>query len=43
VNASDGWDAVCVVGAATGLAALALWTAAELRSRTPVAARQPAP
>jgi predicted MFS family arabinose efflux permease len=43
VYASDGWDAVCVVGAATGLAALALWTAAELRSRTPVAARQPAP
>jgi predicted MFS family arabinose efflux permease len=43
VYASDGWDGVCVVGAATGLAALALWAAAELRSRTLVAARQPAP
>ena len=36
VYASDGWDGVCVVGAATGLAALALWAAAELRSRSPV-------
>jgi predicted MFS family arabinose efflux permease len=43
VYASDGWGGVCVVGAATGLAALALWTAAELRSRTPIAARQPTP
>jgi predicted MFS family arabinose efflux permease len=43
VYASDGWEGVCVVGAATGLAALALWAAAEPRSRTPVAARQPAP
>jgi MFS family permease len=41
--ASDGWGGVCVAGVATGLAALALWAAAELRSRTPVAARQPAP
>jgi predicted MFS family arabinose efflux permease len=31
--ASDGWEGVCVVGAATGLAALALWAAVELRSR----------
>jgi predicted MFS family arabinose efflux permease len=31
---SDGWAGVCVVGAATGLAALALWAAAELRART---------
>ena len=43
VYASDGWGGVCAVGAATGLAALALWAAAELRSRSPVAARQPAP
>ena len=43
VYAADGWDGVCVVGAATGVAALALWTAAELRSRLPLAARQPAP
>jgi predicted MFS family arabinose efflux permease len=31
---SDGWDGVCVVGATTGLLALLLWAAAELRSRT---------
>jgi predicted MFS family arabinose efflux permease len=43
VYASNGWDGVCVVGAATGLAALALWAASELHSRAPVAARQPAP
>jgi predicted MFS family arabinose efflux permease len=41
--ASEGWGGVCVAGAATGLAALALWAAAELRSRSPVTARQPAP
>ncbi len=41
--ASDGWDGVCAAGIATGLAALALWAAAELRSRFPLAARQPAP
>ena len=40
---SDGWDGVCAAGIATGLAALALWAAAELRSRSPLAARQPAP
>ena len=40
---SDGWDGVCAAGIATGLAALALWAAAELRSRFPLAARQPAP
>jgi len=43
VYSSDGWGGVCVVGAATGLAALALWTAAELRSRLPATAGQPAP
>jgi predicted MFS family arabinose efflux permease len=43
VYSSDGWAGVCVVGAATGLAALALWAAAELRSRLPIPARQPAP
>jgi predicted MFS family arabinose efflux permease len=31
--ASGGWGAVCVIGAVTGLAALALWAAVELRSR----------
>ena len=41
--ASDGWDGVCAAGIATGLAALALWAAAELRSRSPLGARQPAP
>jgi predicted MFS family arabinose efflux permease len=41
--ASDGWGGVCAAGAATGLAALALWAAVELRSRSPLAARQPAP
>jgi predicted MFS family arabinose efflux permease len=40
---SDGWEGVCVAGMATGLAALALWAAAELRSRSPVAAGHPAP
>jgi predicted MFS family arabinose efflux permease len=40
---SDGWEGVCVAGVATGLAALALWAAAELRSRSPVAAGHPAP
>jgi predicted MFS family arabinose efflux permease len=34
VYASDGWDGVCVVGATTGLLALVVWAAAELRSRT---------
>jgi predicted MFS family arabinose efflux permease len=34
VYASNGWDGVCVVGATTGLLALVLWAAAELRSRT---------
>ncbi len=43
VYSSDGWGGVCAVGAATGLAALALWAAAELRTRSPLAARQPAP
>lgn len=31
--ASDGWDGVVVVGAASALATLALWAAAELRAR----------
>jgi predicted MFS family arabinose efflux permease len=31
--ASDGWEGVCAAGVATGLAALALWAAAELRAR----------
>jgi predicted MFS family arabinose efflux permease len=30
---SDGWDGVCVIGAASALAALSLWAAAELRTR----------
>jgi predicted MFS family arabinose efflux permease len=33
VYSSDGWDGVCVVGAASALAALSLWAAAELRAR----------
>jgi predicted MFS family arabinose efflux permease len=41
--ASDGWGGVCAAGVATGLAALALWAAAELRSRSSVPARQPVP
>jgi predicted MFS family arabinose efflux permease len=40
VYASDGWDGVCVVGATTGLLALVVWAAAELRSRTQRQARQ---
>jgi len=43
VYSSDGWGGVCVVGAVTGLAALVLWTAAELRSRLPATAGQAAP
>jgi predicted MFS family arabinose efflux permease len=31
--ASGGWEGVCVIGATTGVAALALWAAVELRSR----------
>jgi hypothetical protein len=30
---SDGWDGVVVIGAASALATLSLWAAAELRSR----------
>ena len=40
---SDGWDGVCVAGAATALIALALWAVSELRARVPIVARQPAP
>ena len=43
VYSSDGWEGVCVVGAASALAGLSLWAAAELRSRLPIPARQPAP
>jgi predicted MFS family arabinose efflux permease len=34
VYASNGWDGVCVVGAASALVTLLLWAAAELRART---------
>jgi predicted MFS family arabinose efflux permease len=40
---SDGWGGVCAVGAASALAALALWAVSQLRTRSPLAARQAAP
>jgi len=43
IYSSDGWAGVCVTGAVTALAALALWAVAELRSRLPLAAREAAP